>query len=161
MAWLDLGLFLTGTWFGPDMVSRLARHLLIDPAGREQRHYSGFRPNRTHGDAAVLKIQRHIETRFSEPLLSNDLAAIAGLGPRTFLRRFGAATGYSPAIYVQNLRIEKARGALERSGDSTAQIAWSVGYQDASAFSRVFKSITGLTPGAYRGRFHVTNRQGI
>lgn len=158
MAWLDLGLFLTGTWFGPDMVSRLARHLLVDPAGREQRHYSGFRPNRTHGDAPVLKVQRHIETRFSTPLLSDNLAAVAGLSPRTFLRRFGAATGYSPAIYVQNLRIEKARGALERSGDSTAQIAWSVGYQDIPAFSRVFKSITGLTPGAYRGRFRVSNR---
>lgn len=158
MAWIDLGLFLTRSWFGPDMVSQMARHLLIDPAGREQRHYSGFRPNRTHGDAPVLKVQRHIETRFSEPLPSNDLATIAGLSPRTFLRRFGTATGYSPAIYVQNLRIEKARGALERSGDSTAQIAWSVGYQDISAFSRVFKSITGLTPGAYHGRFRVSNR---
>lgn len=160
MAWLDLGLYLTGYWFGPDMVSRLARQLLVDPAGREQRHYSGFRPNRAHGDASVLKAQRHIETRFSEPITNAGLSNIAGLSERTFLRRFDAATGYSPATYVQNLRIEKARGALERSVDSTAQIAWSVGYQDASAFSRVFKSITGLTPGAYRSRFRVSNGRG-
>jgi len=159
MAWLDLGLFLTRYWFGPDMVTRLARHLLIDPAGREQRHYSGFRPNRVHGDAPVLKVQRHIETRFSDQLLNAELANISGLSQRTFLRRFDAATGYSPATYVQNLRVEKARGALERSGDSTAQIAWSVGYQDVSAFSRVFKSITGLTPGAYRSRFSVSHRR--
>lgn len=159
MAWLDLGLFLTGYWFGPDMVSRLARHLLIDPAGREQRHYSGFRPNRSHGDSAVLQVQRHIEARFSDALANMELADVAGLAPRTFLRRFHAATGYTPATYVQNLRIEKARGALERSGDSAAVIAWSVGYQDISAFSRVFKSITGLTPGAYRARFRVANLQ--
>lgn len=158
MAWLDLGLFLTGYWFGPDMVSRLARHLLIDPAGREQRHYSGFRPNRVHGDAPVLRVQRHVETCFSDGMLNTNLAKIAGLSQRTFIRRFDAATGYSPAAYVQNLRIEKARGALERSANSTAEIAWSVGYQDASAFSRVFKSITGLTPGAYRSRFRVSNR---
>lgn len=159
MAWLDLGLFLTGYWFGPDMVTRLARHLLIDPAGREQRHYSGFRPNRVHGDAPVLKVQRHIETRFAEPISNADMANIADLSQRTFLRRFDAATGYAPATYVQNLRIEKSRGALERSTDNTAQIAWSVGYQDASAFSRVFKSITGLSPGAYRRRFCISNRR--
>ncbi|MFT7595203.1 MAG: transcriptional regulator GlxA family with amidase domain [Paracoccaceae bacterium] len=156
MAWLDLGLFLTGYWFGPDMVSRLARHLLVDPAGREQRHYSSFRPNRAHGDAQVLRSQRHIELRFAGPMASDELATIAGLSPRTFLRRFKAATGYTPATYLQNLRIEKARGALERSADPTAKIAWDVGYQDASAFGRVFKSVTGLTPGAYRNRFRVS-----
>ncbi|WP_245514053.1 GlxA family transcriptional regulator [Antarcticimicrobium luteum] len=158
MAWLDLGLHLTGLWFGPDMVSRLARHLLVDPAGREQRHYSGFRPARGHGDAAVLRAQRRIETGFADPLSVADLATHAGLSERTFLRRFQAATGLGPAAYLQRLRVEKARGALERSGGTTAEIAWSVGYRDPSAFARAFKSGTGLTPGAYRARFRVTPR---
>lgn len=159
MAWLDLGLFLTGHWFGPEMVSRLARQLLVDPAGREQRHYSGFRPNRTHGDTAIERAQRHIEAHFSAPLSGPDLASIAGLSPRTFQRRFEAATTYTPANYVQHLRIDKARSAFERAQGSTAEIAWSVGYQDVSSFSRVFKSITGLTPGTYRARFRVARVQ--
>ncbi|MBL4811448.1 MAG: helix-turn-helix domain-containing protein [Rhodobacteraceae bacterium] len=120
-------------------------------------HYSSFRPNRSHGDTAVLLVQRHIEAAFPNALSNVDLADVAGLTLRTFLRRFDAATGYSPANYVQNLRIEKARGALERSNDSAAEISWSAGYQDISAFSRVFKSITGLTPGTYRARFRVAN----
>lgn len=155
MAWLDLGLHLTGLWFGPDMVSRLARHLLVDPAGREQRHYTRFRPARDHGDAAVLRAQRLMDARFADALPVADLAEAAGLSLRTFLRRFQAAAGYTPAAYLQHLRIEKARGALERGNDSTAGIAWAVGYQDVSAFTRVFKSTTGLTPGAYRARFRV------
>lgn len=159
MAWLDLGLHLTGLWFGPDMVSRLARHLLVDPAGREQRHYSGFRPPRGHGDAAVLRAQRRMDTGFAEALSVPALAEHAGLSERTFLRRFQAATGMTPAAYLQRLRVEKARGALERGAGNTAEIAWSVGYQDASAFSRAFKSGTGLSPGAYRARFRVAPRR--
>lgn len=159
MAWLDLGLHLTGLWLGPDMVSRLARHLLVDPAGREQRHYSGFRPRRDHGDAAVLRAQRRMDAAYAQPLAVAELAAHAGVSERTFLRRFQAATGESPAAYLQRLRVEKARGALERGGAGTAEVAWSVGYQDPSAFARAFKSVTGLSPGAYRDRFRLTRRR--
>jgi len=156
MAWLDLGLHLVGLWFGADLATRLARHLLVDPAGREQRHYAGFRPSRSHGDAAILRAQRRMDADYPEPLTVTDLASHAGLSERSFLRRFQRATGLSPAAYLQRLRVEKARGALERGGDSTAGIAWAVGYRDPSAFSRAFKAVTGLSPGAYRDRFRIT-----
>ncbi|MDK3017379.1 GlxA family transcriptional regulator [Pseudodonghicola flavimaris] len=159
MAWLDLGLHLTGLWFGPDLATRLARHLLVDPAGREQRHYAGFRPPRGHGDAAVLGAQRRMDTGFADPLTVTALASHAGLSERSFLRRFQRATGLTPAAYLQRLRVEKARGALERGSDNTAEIGWAVGYRDSSAFARAFRSVTGLSPGAYRDRFRVTARQ--
>lgn len=153
MAWTDLGLHLTGRWYGAEMVSRLARHLLVDPGGREQRAYSTFAPPRQHGDAAVLLAQRHMDQQFGTALTVPVLATVAGLSERSFVRRFTAATGTPPASYLQALRVEKARGALERSQASIAQIAWDVGYRDVPAFARAFKSITGLTPGAYRSRF--------
>ncbi len=156
MAWPDLGLFLTGHWCGPDMVSRLARHLLIDPAGREQRHYATFRPNRTHGDAAVLRSQRRMDRDHAAALPLRDLAETSGLSLRTFQRRFHTATGLAPASYLKALRIEKARGRLERSSENIATVAWSVGYHDSAAFARAFREITGLTPGAYRKRFRMS-----
>lgn len=159
MAWLDLGLHLTGLWFGGQAVSHLARHLLIDPAGREQRHYSSFRPNRSHGDRQVLTVQRHMEQHVPDQMQAEQLAKLAGMSLRTFMRRFQFATGYPPATYLQALRVEKARAALERGSDSVGEIAWSVGYQDLSAFSRVFKARTGLSPGAYRRRFRIHPRQ--
>lgn len=155
MAWLDMGLHLVGLWFGADLATRLARHLLVDPAGREQRHYAGFRPPRSHGDVAILGVQRRMDTDFADPLPVAMLAAGAGMSERSFLRRFLRATGMSPAAYLQRLRVEKARGALERGGESTAGIAWAVGYRDVSAFSRAFKAVTGLSPGAYRDRFRI------
>ncbi len=153
MAWTDLGLHLTGRWYGAEMVTRLARHLLIDPSGREQRAYSSFAPPRHHGDMPVLTAQRHMDRHYGMPLTVPTLAAVANLSERSFVRNFTAATGLPPATYLQALRVEKARGALERGQDSIAQIAWDVGYRDVPAFARAFKSVTGLTPGAYRERF--------
>jgi transcriptional regulator GlxA family with amidase domain len=58
-----------------------------------------------------------------------------------------------PIEYVQHLRVGKARELLEFTRRSVDQIAWSVGYEDAAAFRRVFHRILGLSPGEYRNRF--------
>lgn len=155
LAWTDLGLHLAGLWYGAGMVSALARNLLIDPAGREQRHYAGFRPPLSHGDAAVLKVQRMMETDLAAPLPVEAMAAQAGLALRSFIRRFQSATGHTPAAYLQALRIERARALLESTAQPVSAVAWAVGYRDVPAFSRAFKSRTGLTPGACRARFQL------
>ncbi|MDJ1656511.1 helix-turn-helix domain-containing protein, partial [Raoultella sp. Ech2A] len=77
----------------------------------------------------------------------------AGMTPRTFLRRFQKATGVRPTEYLQQVRIMKARDALELTGRSADRIAWEVGYTDPSAFRKIFRKITGVTPGQYRQRF--------
>jgi transcriptional regulator GlxA family with amidase domain len=155
MAWIDLGLYIVNRWLGSQIMSDTARHLLVDPAGREQRNYRTFRPALTHGDAPILKVQHWLERQAHDPLSVQDMAAHARLSGRTFLRRFKAATGMPPSDYLQNLRIEKARGLLERTRLSVGDVAWKAGYQDISAFSRMFRAATGLTPGNYRRRFRV------
>jgi transcriptional regulator GlxA family with amidase domain len=77
------------------------------------------------------------------------------VGERTFLRRFRQATGLTPTGYLQHLRVEKAREALELSSQSISEIAWMVGYQDEGAFRKVFRRIAGLTPGDYRRRLSI------
>ncbi len=156
MAWLDLGLFLVDRLQGAEIVMQTARHLLIDPSGREQRNYRSFRPNLTHGDRAILKVQHMLAADPQGDYGVAQLADVAGLSPRTFQRRFGSATGLSPAAYLRSLRIEKARGLLERTRLSVNEIAWRVGYRDATAFGRVFHAATGLTPSEYRTRFSVS-----
>ena len=70
-------------------------------------------------------------------------------------RRFRKATGLRPTEYAQQIRLAKAREALELSRRPVAQIAWDVGYEDASAFRKLFQRITGLAPADYRRRFGV------
>ncbi len=160
MAWLDLGLFIVNRWLGPHVVSQTARHLLIDPGGREQRNYRSFTPPLTHGDDRILKLQHWLEANANAGITVKEMAERTHLSDRTFLRRFKAATGYTPNAYFQNLRIERARGLLERTRTPISEIGWKVGYQDTSAFSRVFRDTTGLTAGAYRKRFGI-KRPGV
>ncbi|WP_323126915.1 MULTISPECIES: AraC family transcriptional regulator [unclassified Psychrobacter] len=47
----------------------------------------------------------------------------------------------------------EAKDLLQFSVSPIEQIAWAVGYSDASAFCKIFKRLVGLTPSAYRNRF--------
>jgi len=153
MAWTDLGLRLVERFRGPARMRALARHLLLDPAPREQSYYMRFSPRLNHGDAPVLSVQHWLYRSYSEPVDVVAMARHAGLGGRTFLRRFRSATGQTPLIYLQNLRIARAQEALDSSQSPISQIAWNVGYRDVPAFSRLFQQRVGLTPGQYRRRF--------
>lgn len=155
MAWLDMGLYLTRRFLGPHAMSETARHLLVDPSGREQKNYRSFRPSLTHGNTVILKLQHWLEANIGSELTVNRLSEQTNMSERTFLRHFKQATGLPPNTYIQNLRIEKARGLLERTRLSINEIGYKVGYTDPSAFSRLFKQTTGLNAGEYRKRFAV------
>jgi transcriptional regulator GlxA family with amidase domain len=81
------------------------------------------------------------------------MTRMSGLTPRTFKRRFLAATGYAPIDYVQSLRIEEAKQMLETTDTPIDGIAVEVGYGEPAAFRRIFKRATGIAPSQYRQRF--------
>lgn len=155
MAWTDLGLKLVDRLLGPTAMLDAARFLLVDPPGREQRHYSVFSPKLRHGDEAMLKVQHWLQATGARDATLAAMAKTAGLEPRTFLRRFHKATGLKPTEYCQHLRVGKAREALEATTRTVEQIAWDVGYEDPGAFRKVFFKVTGLGPREYRQRFGV------
>ncbi len=153
MAWLDLGLKLIDRFFTTSAMLATARYFLVDPGGREQRFYSTFAPVLSHGDDKILKVQHWLQLHSAEAIYIPKLAAMAGLGERTFLRRFVKATKLKPLEYLQHLRIGKAKDLIETSSLNIDEIAWQVGYQDPSAFRRTFHKTIGLTPREYRQRF--------
>jgi transcriptional regulator GlxA family with amidase domain len=69
------------------------------------------------------------------------------------MRRFKKATGDTPLEYLQHLRIETARRFLETTAEPVEAITPLAGYSDASSFRKLFKRVTGLSPGAYRKKF--------
>jgi transcriptional regulator GlxA family with amidase domain len=153
MSWTDLGLKLLDRLLGPNVMIRTSRILLIDPPGREQRYYSFFSPNMTHGDPAILKVQHWLQATAARDIALKSLVSISGLEERTLLRRFRKATGMTTSEYCQRLRVGRAREMLQSGRKSIENIAWEVGYGDAGSFSRLFVKIVGLTPGDYRQRF--------
>lgn len=153
MAWTDLGMRLIDRLLGPTAMIETGKFMLIDASGREQRHYSKFAPRLTHGDEPILKVQHWMQDKGGRAVTVPQMADVAGLEERTFLRRFKAATGLRPTEYSQHLRIGKARELLEFTRRTVDQIAWAVGYEDAAAFRRIFHRTLGLSASEYRHRF--------
>ncbi len=79
-----------------------------------------------------------------------DLAHEAGVHPVHAARVFRKYHGCTIAAYVHTLRIEHARRCLCDERRSLSRIAHSSGFSDQAHFTRRFKALVGLTPGAYR-----------
>lgn len=155
MAWSELGLRLVERLLGPSIAADTARFLVIEHSGSASQCASNFAPILGHGDAAILKVQHWLQASGAVEVSIAAMAQQAGLEERTFLRRFRSATGLKPTEYCQHLRVGKARQLLELTNGTIDHIAWTVGYQDPSAFRATFKKITGLVPSDYRSRFGV------
>jgi transcriptional regulator GlxA family with amidase domain len=154
LAWADMGLKLVERFLGSTVMSSTAHFMLMDPRGREQRYFGNFAPRLQHGDKAILAVQHWLQSNPAHACSVGSLAARAGLGARTFLRRFTAATGVTPGEYQQRLRVARSRERLEFTRDTVEQIATAVGYEEAGTFRRVFKRVIGLSPAEYRRKFH-------
>ena len=155
LAWADLGLTLVQRLLGPATMLATARFLLISPPRQSQRAFAQFIPRFDHGDDAIRQSQHYIHAHAATLTGVADLQATAGMTGRTFLRRFSAATGLRPVEYIQQVRIAKAREALEQTQTPVDRIAWDVGYGDPAAFRKLFHKLTGLPPAAYRQQFGI------
>ncbi len=153
LAWADMGLTLVERLLGRTVMCSTARFMLMDPPGREQRFYGEFTPPLQHGDRTIIAIQRWLHANIANTCSVVELAERAGLGSRTFLRRFVKATGMKPSGYHQQLRIARSRELLEFTRETVDQIAVATGYEDSRGFRRTFKRVVGLSPAEYRRRF--------
>lgn len=155
LAWADLGLTLVDRLLGPATMLATARFLLVEPPRQSQRRFAQFVPRFDHADEAIRQSQHHIHAQATTLQGVADLAAAAGMTGRTYLRRFSAATSFTPVEYLQQVRIARAREALERTLTPVDRIAWDVGYSDPAAFRKLFQKLTGLPPAAYRQQFGI------
>lgn len=153
MAWIDLGMELVTQFAGASVMRQLCRLLVIDSGTREQRYYQRFSPAQDHGSKDILKVQHYLQKHFNRPVTIPELSNLCCLTERTFLRRFVRATGLKPTQYLQKIRVQHACDLIETTDLSFANICEKVGYEDISAFRKVFIKITGLTPGGFKKRF--------
>lgn len=153
MAWFDLSLLLIERYCGHDVATNTAKAHVLDLYRGNQAAYAQIRSKKYHQDADVLKVQEWLENNFSKTVTLEDLSAHVSLSTRTLLRRFKSATEQTPIAYLQSVRVEAAKKLLETKSFSLERITTSVGYEDISSFTRLFKSITGLSPSQYRKKF--------
>jgi transcriptional regulator GlxA family with amidase domain len=152
-SFLNLTLVLVERLLGPEVARAASKMFLIDVNKAPQGAYAMFSTQKMHDDQAIQRAQLLIEEQLADGLSVEELARAAHLSTRTFMRRFRRATGNGPREYIQRVRVEAAKRALEGGDHSVVSVAESVGYGDPVAFRKLFVRLTGLTPMDYRSRY--------
>ena len=99
---------------------------------------------------AIRTVRRYIRSHYKENLKLTDLAKQANLSPAYLSSLFFQYCGVSITDYILACRMEQAKRLLLYSSLSIVDIAGLCGFADAGYFSKCFKKIEALSPGAYR-----------
>lgn len=98
----------------------------------------------------ISAVIEHMLRHLKEPLRISELSAVAGISSSHFFFVFKDSTGFSPIDFFIRLRMCYAGELLRNRSLSIKETAVLLGYHDQFYFSRVFKSVTGAAPRAYR-----------
>ncbi|MCJ8155814.1 AraC family transcriptional regulator [Sphingomonas sp. LaA6.9] len=101
-------------------------------------------------DRRLGPVFRAIHEALDHDWTVDALAAVAGMSRSAFAAHFKEAVGSAPLEYLTHWRMFRAGHLLRKGEQSTAAIAFAVGYESESAFSKTFKRVTGVAPGAWR-----------
>lgn len=158
-SWEDLALYLIARFYGEAAAINAAKFFLLGDRGEGQLLFAAMGKPKRHEDEIITNCQSWIANHYDTVNPVQQMVIQSGLTERTFKRRFKIATGYTPINYVQTLRIEEAKQLLESTSEAIDIIAQQTGYEDPTSFRRLFKRMTGVTPGRYRQRFQSIRRR--
>lgn len=90
-----------------------------------------------------------------------DVARQVNMGYSWFRKLFKEYTNVSPAHFMLELKMQKAKDMLLNSALSIKEISYIVGYDDPTYFTALFKKYAGLTPKAYRRKYCTDEMQRV
>ncbi len=99
---------------------------------------------------AVALALRELETSFDQRVSPSSLAKQAGMSPARFARSVKRIHGVSPMQLITKTRITAGARMLRETDAAVAEIALECGFADHSAFTRAFRSLTGMSPSEHR-----------
>ena len=94
----------------------------------------------------IFQATRDIQGHLAKTIVITDLARGVGMSSSAFFEQFKAVTGTSPLQYQKDLRLIRARDALQTSSAKVSEIAFSVGYESSAQFSREYSRKFGRSP---------------
>jgi AraC family transcriptional regulator len=98
----------------------------------------------------LRRIEEFLDANFSEAVTLSDLAAVAGLSTRHFLRAFRESKGITPHQYLIDRRIDAAKKLLHETDESASSIALACGFSSSQHFSTTFRRCTAFSPSSFR-----------
>jgi transcriptional regulator GlxA family with amidase domain len=155
---IDLALAMVEEDYGAQLALEISRWLVVylrRPGGQSQ--FSAPLAAQVAEREGIRKLLLWMSENVQADLSVAALARRANMSERTFARVFTAETRFTPAAYVERLRIDAARRSLETSKKSVKQIARLCGFGTAETMHRAFRRGVGSTPLEYRARFATPN----
>ena len=152
-AGIDLALDMVEEDHGDRLALEVARVLLLyrRRPGNQSQYSSALAAQVSAGRFAPLI--RWMEANLDHALTVENLAEMAHMSPRSFARVFPAATGSSPARFVEGLRITRARELIEAGTEPFALVAQQAGFGCEERLRNAFIRRLGLSPHQYRCHF--------
>ncbi len=147
---IDMALALVERDVSPGVAAAVAQRLVL--YARRPGFQSQFSPllhAQVRADMPFRELIDWIHEHLRERLGVEDLAERVRQSPRNFHRRFSAATGQSPAHFVETLRLERARSLLAHHL-SLKEVASESGFGDPVRLCRAFERRFGVKPSLFR-----------
>lgn len=153
-AGIDLALHLVEEDIGPATAMEVARLLVVyrRRVGNQSQFSAPLRAQARAG-ARFGPLHAWMEARLGEDLGVERLAGQAHMSPRHFARVFPQETGMSPARYVEQLRLDRARELLESGEAHMQSVAAAAGFGSEERLRRAFQRRMGVTPSQYLEHF--------
>jgi transcriptional regulator GlxA family with amidase domain len=136
-----------------DLAHAAAEKLLLNP--ERQALSAAMTSEQVMGRSRSMPLdnaQTWMQANASKPISMRDVALAVAISERTLGRLFRQHLDQSPAQYLQTVRVKRAQMWLEVTWRSVEEIAHDCGYEDTSAFCRMFSRVTGTSPKRYRDR---------
>lgn len=147
--------FLIQKYCSHEIAVRVSKIFAIELDRHQQSYFSTFRPDYSHNDALVKKIQKKLEAGYLTINTIEQVTKDLPASRRNMVRRFKQATGIPPIEYLQNIRVETSKKLLEQTDLNISEVISHTGYADPKSFRKVFFKLVGISPLEYREKFKV------
>ena len=98
----------------------------------------------------IYKALEFVKKNYMNKISLNDVAETANISPSYFSKVFKEEMKFNFNMYLNQFRVNMSKKLLMDDSVSLVNIAFLTGFEDQSYFSKVFKKITGMSPGKYR-----------
>jgi AraC-like DNA-binding protein len=121
---------------------------VLDALCRRHGRHAEIREHADVGRAALGRVRDYLETNYAKPVSLLELSVLGGVSPFHLSRRFRSRYGLPPYMYLELVRVNRARDLLRR-GAPISRVAFDTGFSDQSHLTRRFKRVVGVPPGQY------------
>ncbi len=115
-------------------------------------------PETKHTDT-IQKVMEYVSANYMKRITLNDISDHVSFSVSYLSRIFKEEKGLSLSSYINEVRIRNAKSMLLTSDIPLSSLAYCCGFDDQSYFSKVFKKLTGTTPGKYREKRGIINKK--